>query len=345
MRRALSAFVYVLTLLLATFVVSEALVRVLHPAPRRLVYRSGDGRQVVDILGVPAWAEGGHGPGSRRWTLEGRDCDDAHAFRVLVVGDSISHGIEIAAPDVASVRLAEALRAQTGAPVCVRNVSMPGFSLYQSMAAARAELPTFVPDVVLLELWGGPPRVPVQVGATIYQIEGDPARVWAALNPLGLPDAAARFLLGRSRFYEYAVLSLDHPDGSGVPSLAPHLPLLDDFVDTFEARGAEVITWMPAFLDRPFTAQPDALFESNADLETWTTRRGLVTLRTWEVWKDQDSAPFGFDGCHLTELGHARLTTLWADALTPHVRAWQAARAPEPTSTEPPALSPPSATP
>ncbi len=328
MRRLANAIGVLFSMVLFTLIVGEAVLRVTNPTPRRNVFRTAVGGPLIMIDGVPTWHDGEEARDHRGDKLEDTACDGTGAFRVLVLGDSIFNGVSVVAEDVASVRLARALREELGENhACVKNLSVPGHSLYQTLAHGRAVLDTFKPDVVLMELWGGPPRTPILNGITVYPIEGSPEDARRTYNPLGLPGDLHDALMTRSRLYEYTVLAMPAYCPKCVMDLTPHEPLLDDFLARVDAVGGEVITFMPAYLFYPLDAQPQKLEVEDAGYLKWIARHGLKNVKLWEAWKGTDPATIRLDGCHLNAAGHALLAKSYMDALRPEVDAWKAAHA------------------
>lgn len=326
MNRLANIVAWVLVSVLATLVLSEALLRVFNPPPRRGVFRPKAGYELTDVDGVPVWFEPHEEAGPRGAAQRDDGCDPASSFRVLVVGDSITWGVLVEPHEMASAVFAAQLRQELGGRACVRNISAPGQSLYQLLARATREVATYRPHVVAIELWGGPPRTPVRRDDTVYLLEGSPDEAPALLNPWLLPPWLNDGLLRRSRLYEYTVLALDNPHDHIVPPLAPHRPLLDGFVDAVEAQGGHVVTWMAAFLDHPFDAQPPGVLTTNRELEVWLGERGVRNVRAWEAWVGEDPSELGLDVCHLSVAGNQKLAETWRALVAPELEAWRAAQ-------------------
>jgi hypothetical protein len=328
MRRLANAIGVLISTVLFTLIVGEAVIRTTNPTPRRNVFRTAVAGPLVLMDGVPTWRDGEANHDDRAAKLEDVACDGVDAFRVLVLGDSIFNGISVAPDDVASVRLARDLRAELGdAHACVKNLAVPGHSLYQTLARGRDVLDSFKPDVVLMELWGGPPRTPILNGTTVYSIEGSPDAARQTYNPLGLPGGLHDALMTRSRLYEYSVLALPAACPMCVFDLTPHEPMLDDFLARVDAQHGKVITFMPAYLFFPLDAQPKQLEMEDEGYLKWIARHGLENVKLWDAWKGTDPATIRIDGCHLNAAGHELLAKSYLDALRPQVDAWKAARA------------------
>ena len=306
--------------------VAEAAVRILNPAPRRMLVREDKVGAFHEHEGTPYWVPSDGGEAARSAGLERRDCRGADAFHVVVAGDSIFHGMDVPVAQVASTRLGPALEARRpGVRVCVHNLAASGLTPPQYVARVQAELPELEVDLVLLELWGGFPRTPVRLGRTVYQVEGDPAAAWEALNPLGLPEGLGRWLLQGSRLYEYAVLAWPQAEGAPPDDLGAHRVLFDAFADDLEARGAALVTLMPSELEiARFEDPPELLLDQNAPFEAWVAERGVENVRLWERFEGLDPAAVRLDGCHLNAAGHEALVDVFVDVSLPHLEAWVA---------------------
>lgn len=327
MQRLANVVGVLLSTVLLMLIVGEATVRVTHPTPRRNVFRTEVAGPLTVMDGVPTWRDDATRADGRAATLEDDACDGADAFRVLVLGDSIFNGISVPADEVASVRLARALRAELGERhACVKNLAVPGHSLYQTLARGREAIDTFQPHVVLLELWGGPPRTPILNGTTVYSIEGSPDGARATYNPLSLPSGLHDALMTRSRLYEYTVLAMPAACPLCEYDLTPHEPLLDGFLARAEAAHATVITFMPAYLFFPLDAQPEQLEMEDAGYLKWIERRGLHNVKLWERWAGTDPESVRIDGCHLNTTGHERLAKDFREEIQPALDAWMAGR-------------------
>lgn len=330
MKRITHHLLFTLVILVATVLLAEVLVRVLKPPPRRVLFRAHITHGFEDVDGTWIWHDAPDGPPPRSHVLEDRDCDVDGAFVVLVLGDSIFNGVNIKPPQVGSVLLKH--RLQTTWPdtrFCVKNLAVPGYSLYQGIARAHRLLDTVMPDAVLMELWGGPPRVPARVGQTVYFFEGLARGEDGLANPYHVPIAMNAPLLQYSRLYEYLVLAAPDDCRPCRYDLTPHEPMLDRFVDRVTSGGAVLTPFMASFLNHPFTQQPEPLFLTMEGYEAWLARRGLQPVRLWEALAEHDSAALAMDDVHFNAEGQSLLADVWFDALRPTVEAWRTARASE----------------
>lgn len=332
MKRVGSRVAFALLLLLLTLLTTEVLVRVLKPPPRRVLFRAAIMHGFDNVDGTWVWYDAPGPPPGRSHILEDRDCVSENAFRVMVLGDSIFNGVSLPTEEVGSVLLKQRLQAAfPDVSFCVKNLAVPGYSLYQGIARARRVLPEFPPDVVLLELWGGPPRIPSRVGDTIYYFEGLAREDDGTANPMGIPSPLHRSLLTHTRTYEYLVLAWPDDCRACRYELAPHIPFLDGFLDQIEDEGGSIIPVMPAFLNHPFKNQPKGTFYAMADYETWLAGRHLTPVRLWEALEEHDSRTLSLDPVHFNAEGQSLLADVWLEHITPEVQRWQKAHQPEPT--------------
>ncbi len=311
MKRTVFAVGFAGLLLLLGLGLAEAFVRAANPTPRRLIVRASKVGPLTEVGGVPLWEPRSSAEPHRQEVLEGRRCRDQGRPLVLVLGDSIFHGINVPAEEVAST-LARAMLQQRHPELgfCFVNLAVSGFSLYQSVARAERELTELHPDVVLMELWGGLPRVPTRLDDTVYFFEDLPRGEDGLANPLGLPVALNGRLFRSSRLYEYAVMALPEqcPDCN---DLGEHAALLDGVLDRTRAGGGELVTLMPAQLYFDFDDQPDAILEGNQPLVAWAEQRGVSNVKLWERFDGLDPAPMRLDNAHLSAAGHARLAEVF----------------------------------
>ena len=125
---------------------AEIAVRLLQPPPRVQVITPGGTatmeQPLTDLHGVPVWRDVGSAARAR--------CGAAHTL--LILGTSISFGIELPANAVFSAALQAELDRRAPGQWCVRNEAQPGFTLDSIMGLARERVPALRPDLVLLEL-------------------------------------------------------------------------------------------------------------------------------------------------------------------------------------------------
>ena len=305
----------------------EAIIRVWNPPPRRVLVDEARVGPLREIEGVPLYQAANYGSPPRIDLLEDLACDPDDAFRVLVLGDSIFNGMGVETELVASRRLKRQLEEEAdGASVCVKNLAVSGFSLYQTLARMRAEIDDFSPHIVLLELWGGPPRVPKRLDGRIYFFHGLPIDELGYGNPFGLPASLNETLLTQSKLYEYSVLA--SPGCSQCThDLTPHLPLLNDALARIQSVDADLVTFMPASLFFPFDKQPKSIELENEGYFEWIDAHGLRNVPLWERFASLDEAAIRLDGCHLNADGHIHLARVFRDEVAPTFQAWRAARA------------------
>ncbi len=336
MARRPRSLLLALTLLLGmTLLVAEALVRVLDPFPRVLVVRTPYFLDVRTLDGIPVWA---HQSGRKRlWTrarefatgllrprhpsteprrwdvVENLDC--ASDTRVLVLGDSIFHGIGLPAAEVASVLWQQRLRAE-GIDACVHNLSVPGYNVYTQTARATEAVPMLRPRLVVFEVWGGEPRPPTRVGDTIYFFEDLEVDATGLPNPLGLPAPLNRGLLRTSDFYEYALLASTPRCESCRPGWGAALPRLDRLRADIATQGGELVFAIPAYLQGGRAGREAS---ENAPLLEYAARHEVPVLRLWEALDPAALQSYAMDSVHLNAAGQGALAEIWHRELTPYL--------------------------
>ncbi|MCB9663361.1 MAG: hypothetical protein H6732_04555 [Alphaproteobacteria bacterium] len=333
MKRLLFEVGFLLLMVCVALLTGEVAVRVVHPTPRRVVVVETPDRPFQTRGGVTVWPDTGIGGAARRRLLEDADCALEGAFRVVIAGDSIFNGIGVPAPEVGSVVAKARLReAHPDLPLCVVNLSVPGFSLYQMVARLESRLDDLRPHLVIFQLWSGPPRWPVRLGDRVVMWEGDPADPDLG-NPYGLPRAWHAWLFQHSRLYGFAVVAAP-ADASRPLDLAPHRAFLDRAVEEVEAVGGEAVTVMAAQPSHPWDAQPPALATLHAAFEPWIDAHALQNVRMSEAFAGLDHSVMGLDEIHLNAVGHQALAGLFVDLIEPRLVAWAQERegTPEPTT-------------
>ncbi|MCB9681312.1 MAG: hypothetical protein H6733_07540 [Alphaproteobacteria bacterium] len=343
MGRRRQDFAYVLIWLVLLVLVAEVALRVVQPAPRRVIFRESKIGPFTEVHGMPLWPDDDFGPIPRPRLLEDRGCDPDGAFTVVVLGDSIFNGVSVPSAEVGSVVLKHRLEAaHPGLRVCVFNAAVPGFSLYQSIAKATDTLDAWHPDVVLLELWGGAPQKPAHVGSSIYFFRGLARDERGVANPFHLPSGLNAALLAHSRLYEYALVAMPDDCRPCRLDLTPHRPLVDGLVDAVEGWGGRVVTFMPARLSSPFDDQPSAIALEASTWRDWIAERGLENVELWKALAAYDSADLALDPVHLNAKGQAALAEVWEATIAPDVQRWLDVHAPvdQPSDAEPPEAPP-----
>lgn len=325
MKRVGFAIAALVLSLAVALLVGEAWLRLDPPTPRRVVVREALVGPFGDVRGLPTWYSG-HAfdtPADVARRLDPSCDDDPTSFRVVVVGDSILHGLSVPFEDVASTRLAEGLRARApGVRVCVRNLAEPGYSLAQIVATGREAVARTRPQLVLVELWAVP-RTPYRVGGTVYQLAGDPDDPrWA--SPFGLPHPLQRALLRTSAVYELVFNAAPDPslppEGLG-PWFERELAALRDEV---AAGGGVLVGVLPADLTNPWDRQLDGIEAAHRRYEAWGAANGVRTVRFATLLHDVDPREVARDPVHLDARGHRLLGERLVDVAAPVLDSWRA---------------------
>lgn len=299
---------------------AEIGVRIVRPRPRRMLVAAERVGGFREAHGVLLWDGPSSDRSRREAALHDVDCAREGARVVLAVGSSITHGVEVPTAQVASRRLKDALQAASpDRRVCVVNLGVPGFSTAQAAARGLEALDTMRPDVVLLELWGGPPIAPVRVGDHAYFFRGLARDAQGLANPYGLPPGLNRALLERVALYRYAVVNHADDCPGCRTRLGPDVAVVDAFVARARGVGAAVVAWRPVYLDTPPAAMSEGARLERAVWAPWLARFDGPVVDMAEVLDGVDPAPLRVDPVHLSAAGHAVLAEAWLDAVGPLV--------------------------
>lgn len=326
MKRLGFAFAALALSLAVALLVAEVGLRLAPPTPRRVVVRESAVGAFGEVRGLPTWYSH-HRWDSPEQIARRRDpsCDgDPASFRVVVVGDSILHGLSVPLEDVATTRLAEGLRARApGVRVCVRNLAEPGYGLAQMLAVGRDAVAQTRPQVVLVELWALA-RSPYRVGGTVYQLAGDPDDpAWG--RPFGLPHPLQRALLRTSALYELAFNAAPDPPLPEV-GLWPWFDReLRGLRDDAAAHGGVLLGVLPADLSNPWDRQLDGIEGAHRRYEAWGAANGVQTVRFAKLLHDVDPREVARDPVHLDDQGQRLLGDRLVDVVGPRLDAWRAA--------------------
>jgi hypothetical protein len=248
-----------LGLFLAT---GEGLLRWLNPTPRAQIVRDGEHMPLQERHGVPVWWS----PQTERfWDL---GCVERHpdAPRVMLIGDSIFRGVLVEDERNFSALVRQQAEAATGGPVCVMNVSEPGWSFQQEWAVVQDLLPKLKPDLVILEAWSNQPESYVQVGDAAYRF--GPVVRGSGDRPHLFEGPIDDLLFRRSRLWEYTTLALARSQKVGEVEEVWGAFLFDRVTPLVEAvtvGGGELLVVASPPLHQPFEA---TLAERQAALVT-----------------------------------------------------------------------------
>ena len=326
--RALGGLLLAITV---TLLLSEGLVRVVSPRPRVQVVRPGvQPGQVIEVRdGVPLWY---HERDAPRWNL---DClqERPDAPRVLVTGDSILAGVSVTPNRVWSRRL-EALWTDGEAP-CLVNVAEPGFSFDNELAAARKVVERVQPDLVIMQYWRGSTWDYAAVGGTAYRFSQLRVGADGTPNPFSVPGPVHRWLLPRSRLYEYGLLAVaDQLDviEALLHDKAQVQRYLTAFHDLAREHDAQLMIVFPPRLNTSFdlhARKRNALWTRESDqpgaLALAYAREHDLPYLLWDealAERDADHMELRLDECcHFNDDGHGVLAEIMLpplqDALRP----------------------------
>lgn len=244
------------------FATGEGLMRALDPTPRAQIVRHGVNVDLQERHGVPIWWS----PETERfWDL---DCVKRHpdAPRVMLLGDSIFRGVMVDEARNFSTLVKQQAEAAVGGPVCVMNVSEPGWSFQQSEAIARDLVPELKPDLFILEMWTNLPEYYDRVGDAAYRF--GPVVRGSGNRPHLFEGAVDDWLFQRSRLWEYTTLALARNQRAAEVDELWGAFLFDEVSPLMEAvivGGADVLVLATPPLHQPFSA---TLAERQAALVT-----------------------------------------------------------------------------
>lgn len=304
----------------ASLLLAEAAIRVWKPTPRSLIVRPGHFNQLVDHDGVPVWTWPSHDDATAHGLRHGLDCRDTADITVLVAGDSIFHGVQLPVEQTAAFRLRERLRARfPGNTTCVVSLAEPGHTLYTQAPLVHQALDAMKVDVLLLEIWGGRPRMPTRFDDTVYYFEGATLDDNGLPNPLRLPTAVHEALWRSSALWEYAHLALGPTCQECGPSEEQAWAVLDGIEAHAEQVGSAKVHLLPAFLDRPYAEQADNIAQMSAWYVRWQEHHTTPAIRLWEAMGHIDPTTLGMDACHFNQDGHTALLDVFERAVVPRI--------------------------
>jgi lysophospholipase L1-like esterase len=289
---------------------AEIAVRLLQPAPRvQVITAAGTAtmeQPLTDLLGVPVWRERGSAARAR--------CEAAHT--VLILGTSISFGVELPANAVFSAALQAELDRRAPGQWCVRNEAQPGFTLDNIMGLARDRVPALRPDVVLLELGNLGSYTLIDGAAYNLQDVATGPSGYPELVPL--PPAWHRWLMGRSSLWRYVHLTLVRLQRDPAAEDARRTGAMAEAKALAEAGGGRLVLWVPTWIDGVVGQHDDRAPMSAEPIPAWAAAHGVPTLELAQAWAGRDTSALALDPVHFNAAGQAEVAkTLvpWLDAV------------------------------
>jgi len=293
--------------LAVTFALAEQLTRQLHLTPRVQVVRPHatpvDAHRGPTLShGHPVWQERGSTPRrNSACASQGGSTD------LLFLGSSITFGTGFEPHQVFAHHLQTALGDPGGR--CVLNWAQPGYVHGSLVATAQDVVPRIQPEVVVWELWSHAHRYSM-IGDTAYNLSG--YRLDEAGYPglPGVPGSVSRFLFHRSRLYWYATLTFGAADPTPPPTVAD---AHDEAMAVATSHGAQLLVWLPPYLDRPFAESTVAPNQPVDEVQRWAAQHHVPVLVLAESLIDDDVFALRDDPCcHYNPRGHERVAEVMA---------------------------------
>ncbi|MCB9679963.1 MAG: hypothetical protein H6733_00700 [Alphaproteobacteria bacterium] len=306
----------------ATLLLAEVGIRVARPTPPVQVVRTDAALQVDLSTSVPLWRDQPDTDGALRHL----DCPADGTLDVVLAGDSIWYDIDAGHRADTVGFVLQRLLADHAPPVCVLNLSQPGYLPYQQLEEVRRLAATRTPDLVLFTVWK-PDEVFTRVGDDLMQL--DRLRRDALGTPIlpgvPVPDGLRRALFAHSHLWRFASLALADRVQAVPPPGAGYL----DAATWLAGHGIDAVFVAMAPLDVPFAETAAArarAWEGHADHDfearQATLRRqveamGLGWVDVATALQDEDVTALRLDTCcHYAHAGHAAM----AATLAPEVR-------------------------
>lgn len=319
MRRvALAVLLFVVT----AFVVGEVVIRVGRVEPRVVIVRESATPPIVRFVernGRTTWEQvEKRGPDAPTRANVGCEAD----VHVQLYGDSIAFGAGLKAEESLGPQLQAALR-RAGVAACVHSLAQPASTLWVQAAVAEEAIPAGAPDLVLVQLWYGSPRVPVRLGDAVYYLDG--LATDAPGYPtfaLGLSGAWHHALFDTSRFWAWLTFAVN-PGCAGCgrgweAMIESDLARLHALA---EQAGARFAILLAPPLDRPFDAQRADPVPWYDPVIAWAAAHAVPVVRLEDVLGDARVEDVRKNTCcHYDADG----TAVLAEALTAPVAGWLA---------------------
>jgi len=318
--RVLRGLVAALIGLVLTLGAAEGLVRWLQPTPRVQIIRSDEVHGLRQVGGTWLWSA--YDEPSRLDV----GCPGGDSIDVVLAGSSILYGVRLPPSQGLAARLRQTLAQALGRPVCVVDVSQPGFIGESKAAAVIEQLDAGLrPELVVYEVWANDFGTFQDLGDGLYNLSrfrldagGLPA--W----PAAMSADTRRWGFERSALCAYAVLALGPSEPGEVTrermaqvvqrSIAP-------LASEVEAVGARLAMLAAPPLDRPFADSVDAARDpSHHDqaFRAYAEAHGLTYGEIAQMLSGEDHTALRLDACcHYNAEGMARL----AERLTPWIAA------------------------
>jgi hypothetical protein len=261
--------------------------------------------EVLD--GVPIWQ-----------ARYGRDRSNAQCVpapggaRVVLMGDSIFHGVMLPVQDTLGPRIQATLPGPEG---CVYNLAQPAFAMENELAIARRDFATWAPDVVVWEIWSNSPSHFTVVGESAWNFGRLALDRGGVPSVFGLEPVLNRRLFRLSGLYRWLTL------GRARTVRRPAVVVWQEFVHTGLAQalsvthetGASLILVMASSMERPFAETLSNERIGYALVKEWGAAHQVPVVDVAQEWIGHDPLDLRIDPCcHMNAQGHGLLAELLA---------------------------------
>ncbi len=269
--------------------------------------------------GVPLWEMDAKGVLQR----QNRECvestPDGRAD-VLLLGDSIFHGVRLLPEESLGAQLSVRLEETLRRPPCIVNLAEPGYSFQNEKAVAERYMAEIKPRIVLLEIWGNTSHK--------YRVFGDRAYNFGSLetDERGLPpvkwisSGINEWLFSRSALWrQISIRTAKRAPGRMADVWRDMLRTeMEPFYRWVQEQDAILMLAYPTNLAAPFSEPRKGELSLYPVVQTWAEENNLATMYFQEVFKEEDYKEVRLDPCcHLNAVGTSKL----ADAMAPWLGA------------------------
>jgi len=245
---------------------------------------------------------------------------DPGAFRVVVLGDSVTYGVSVDYKDTFVRRIQSALEERCSA-VSLYNIAVSGYSTLQERIAFERKGLSLKPHLVLLGVVTNDLAQFTIIGDTAYDIRLKEKAGVPIFSFLPIPDGVNRFLVVNSVLYQFLTLR-----GVAVADRIEGLPgkRLDAAVQDFEllrrevqGAGARLAIVLFPMLDESIKEEEQyetAFFYGT--VRQWAASTGVSVIDPRSRLAQLPTEHISNDGCcHLSETGHEVVAEVMLEVL------------------------------
>ncbi len=269
--------------------------------PEAIVERLPDGRAYWEYRGTRGFGDDG-----LREALE----QATGAWRLGVLGDSVTYGVNTSASDRFIAVLAKNLAEQCG-PVKLIDAATPAYSLHEERVSFERKVLPAGPDVVFVGVFANDAAQFTVIGSTAYDIRVTGNGDFPLFSFLPLPDVINATLLEHSVFYQWMTLrGLAVADAvSGRRDEMTNLAVaeLERIQQGCLGAGCRVVVALFPVLDMPLSEPENRdtgrFYDS---VREWARERSVALLDMRPLLANQDVEAIRLDECcHYNQSGHA----------------------------------------